>query len=134
MVQFRNGRSDKSNYRRFKIRSYLGNDDYSGITEVVLRRYKRLRDEGKEYPDLIIIDGGKGQLGAALNALKKLEVKIPIISIAKNLEEIFLPGKKESIVLDSKDKGLLYLREIRDEAHRFAIKYNKLLRSKRLKT
>jgi excinuclease ABC subunit C len=132
MVQFRNGLSDKSNYRRFRIRSYLGNDDFSGIYECVKRRYKRLKDENLEFPDLIIIDGGKGQLNAALKALRELELNIPIISIAKRIEEIFVPGKTDSIILDQKDKGLLFMRYIRDEAHRFAINYNKLLRSKSL--
>jgi excinuclease ABC subunit C len=133
MVQFRNGIADKSNYRRFKIVSYYGNDDYAGIYEVVKRRYKRLKEENKIYPDLIIIDGGKGQLSSALKALNELNVKIPIISIAKQEEEIFVPGKDESILLKEKDKGLLFTRQIRDEAHRFAITYNKLLRKKEIK-
>jgi len=133
MVQFRNGRSIKSNYRRYKIKSYLGNDDFSGIYEIVIRRYKRVKEEDKEFPDLIIIDGGKGQLNAALDSLKRLGLNIPIISIAKHFEEIFVPGRREPILLDNKDMGLQFIKEIRDEAHRFAINYNRLLRAKTYK-
>jgi excinuclease ABC subunit C len=131
MVQFRNGKSDKSNYRRFKIRSYIGNDDFSGISEIVARRYKRLKDEGASFPDLIVIDGGIGQLNAAIESLNMLDVNIPIISLAKQEEEIYLPGRERPIRLEMKDKALLFLREIRDEAHRFAITYNRLLRKKK---
>ena len=133
MVQFRNGKPDKSNYRRFKIQSYYGNDDFSGIYEVVKRRYKKLLEENKEFPDLIIIDGGKGQLSSAIKSLKELSLNIPIISIAKREEEIFVPGLEESIKLQEKNKALLFIREIRDEAHRFAINYNKLLRKKEIR-
>ena len=131
MVQFRNGKPDKSNYRRFKIVSYIGNDDFSGIAEIVFRRYRRLKEENSGFPDLIVIDGGKGQLSAAIDSLRRLETSIPIISLAKKLEEVYLPGRDEPIRLGMKNKGLLYLREMRDEAHRFAIKYNRLLRGKR---
>ncbi|MBT3464503.1 excinuclease ABC subunit C, partial [archaeon] len=134
MVQFRNGQPDKSNYRRFKIKSYIGNDDFAGISEVVVRRYKRLKEENKQFPDLIIIDGGKGQLSAAIKSLKKLEISIPIISVAKREEEIFAPGLSYPLILKPKNKGLLFIRQIRDEAHRFAIKYNKLLRKKEIKS
>jgi excinuclease ABC subunit C len=133
MVQFSNGLPYKTNYRRFKIMSYHGNDDFAGIYEVVKRRYKRLKNENQDFPDLIVIDGGKGQLSSALKALRELEVNIPIISIAKRIEEIFVPGLPESIKLNSKDKGLLYIRQLRDEAHRFAINYNKLLRKKEIR-
>ena len=134
MVQFRNGQPDKSNYRRFKIKSYIGNDEFAGISEVVVRRYKRLKEENKQFPDLIIIDGGKGQLSAAIKSLKKLEISIPIISVAKREEEIFAPGLSYPLILKPKNKGLLFIRQIRDEAHRFAIKYNKLLRKKEIKS
>ncbi|MFW5991369.1 MAG: excinuclease ABC subunit UvrC [Candidatus Nanoarchaeia archaeon] len=130
MVQFRQGRPDKNNYRRFKIRTVDGVDDYKAIAEVVNRRYKRLKNENSEMPDLIIIDGGKGQLKAALYELEKLNLKIPLISIAKKEEEIFLPHSRHSLKLDKKDKALKFVQEMRDEAHRFAIKYNRLLRSK----
>jgi excinuclease ABC subunit C len=132
MVQFRNGRADKQNYRRFKIRSVEGVDDFAAISEVVRRRYSRVKNEDIDPPDLIVIDGGRGQLNAAWNELKKLGFQVPLISIAKEFEEIYMPGEKKVLRLDEKDKGLHYLQEIRDEAHRFAIKYNRLLRSKKL--
>jgi len=133
MVQFRNGKADKNNYRRFKIRSVEGIDDTGAIAEVVHRRYKRLKNEDSEFPNLMIIDGGRGQLNFALQELNKLDVKIPIISIAKQFEEIYIPGRTLPIRLPKKEKALQFIQEIRDEAHRFAIKYNRLLRKKELK-
>jgi len=132
MVQFRNGKTDKSNYRRFKIRTVEGIDDYAAISEVVRRRYTRLKNEDETLPNLIVIDGGKGQLSSALEELEKLELKIPIISIAKKFEEIYIPGETQPVHLDKKDKALLFIREMRDESHRFAIKYNRLLRKKEM--
>ena len=132
MVQFRNGKPDKSNYRRFKIRTIEGIDDTAAIAEVVRRRYKRLKAEDESFPDLIIIDGGRGQLNYALSELDKLGLKIPIISIAKQFEEIFIPGKMLPLKIPNKDKALQFIQEVRDEAHRFAIKYNRLLRKKEL--
>ncbi len=130
MVQFRNGMPDKANYRRFKIRSYKGNDDFKGIAEIVRRRYMRLKKEYGSMPDLVLIDGGKGQLSAAKKELDKLDLKVPVISIAKKEEEIFFPGSKLPLRLDRKDPALQFIQEIRDEAHRFAITYNRLLRKK----
>ncbi len=130
MVQFVKGRPNKAEYRRFKIRTVEGVDDYAGIAEVVLRRYSRLMEEGRRMPDLIIIDGGKGQLMAAAKQLQRLELRIPTISIAKRLEEVYVPGLSIPKTLDRKGKALQYIREIRDEAHRFAISYNRLLRGK----
>ena len=132
MVQFRNGKPDKNNYRRFKIRTVQGVDDFAAIAEVVKRRYTRLKNEDEELPNLIIIDGGKGQLSAALQELEKLELKIPIISIAKQFEEVYIPGASQPLCLSKKEKALHFIQEIRDEAHRFAIKYNRLLRKKEL--
>ncbi len=132
MVQFRNGKPDKNNYRRFKIRSIEGIDDTGAIAEVVRRRYSRLIKEDADYPNLIIIDGGRGQLNFSLKELESLGLKIPIISIAKQFEEIYLPGMTEPLNLSKKDKALQFVQEIRDEAHRFAIKYNRLLRKKEL--
>jgi excinuclease ABC subunit C len=132
MVQFRNGKPDKNNYRRFKIRTVEGIDDTAAIAEVVHRRYNRLKNEDTEFPNLIIIDGGCGQLNFSLDELKKLDVKIPIISIAKKYEEIYIPGYMKPLRLNKKDKALHYIQEIRNEAHRFAIKYNRLLRKKEL--
>ena len=132
MVQFRNGKPDKNNYRRFKIRTVDGIDDFEAISEVVRRRYKRLKNENRTYPDLIIIDGGRGQLNFSIRELEKIGVKIPIISVAKKFEEIYIPGKVDQVRLSDKDKALHYIQEIRNEAHRFAIKYNRLLRRKEL--
>lgn len=132
MVRFDNARPDKSNYRRFKIKTVFGADDFASIKEIVTRRYRRLKDEGKEMPDLIVIDGGKGQLSAAEEALKSLELKVPLISLAKRLEEIYIPGKENPIILKKSSDALKLLMQIRDEAHRFAIKYHKLLRSKEM--
>jgi len=132
MVQFRNGKPDKSNYRRFKIRSIEGIDDTAAIAEVIKRRYKRVKAEDVSFPDLIVIDGGRGQLNYALAELEKLGLKIPIISIAKQFEEVFMPGKIAPLKIPKKDKALQFIQEIRDEAHRFAIKYNRLLRKKEL--
>jgi excinuclease ABC subunit C len=133
MVQFRSALPDKENYRRYKIRTVDNVDDTRAISEVVRRRYKRLILERKQFPDLIIIDGGLGQLNAALKSLWELDVKIPIIAIAKKFEEVYLPGAKGPLRLDKSTKALKLIQHIRDEAHRFALQYNRLLRSKELK-
>jgi excinuclease ABC subunit C len=130
MVQFRMGKPDKSNYRRFRIRTVEGIDDFAAISEVVRRRYSRLLAENSEMPDLVIIDGGRGQLNAALAELEKLSLRIPVIGIAKKLEEIYVPGLKRPMRW-KKHVALRFIQEIRDEAHRFAIKYNRLLRKKK---
>ncbi|WP_440955196.1 excinuclease ABC subunit UvrC [Methanosarcina sp. Mfa9] len=132
MVQFRGGRPDKHNYRRFKIQSVEGIDDFASIAEVVRRRYTRLLEDGHEMPDLIVIDGGKGQLSSAFQELRKLRVRVPIISIAKREEEIYVPGLKSPLPIKKEEKASLFVQEIRDEAHRFAITYNRLLRQKAL--
>ena len=132
MVQFRDGKADKSNYRRFKIKTVDGIDDFASIAEVVNRRYSRLLEEKKPLPDLIMIDGGKGQLSSAVTELKKLGVKTPVISLAKREEEVFVPGLSEPIPIKKNEKASLYLQEIRDEAHRFAITFNRQLRAKAL--
>jgi len=100
--------------------------------EVVRRRYKRLKKEKQNMPDLVIIDGGLGQLSSALSEIDKLELKIPVISIAKRMEEIYTPGLKFPISLDKKSKAQKLIQEIRDEAHRFAISYQKVLRKKEM--
>jgi excinuclease ABC subunit C len=132
MVSFLNGKADKKNYRRFKIRTVEQIDDFAAIKEVVSRRYIRIIAEQGEMPDLIIIDGGKGQLSSAQEALKDAGAIIPVISLAKRFEEVYVPGLEMPLRLDPKGKALLCLREIRDEAHRFAISYNRLLRKKAL--
>jgi len=129
-VQFRNGAPDKVNYRRFKIKTVEGIDDFASIAEVVKRRYHRLAEEDAPFPDLIIIDGGRGQLAAALGALDGLGLAIPVIALAKREEDVYLPGEVLPRRLDEKGMALRFLQEIRDEAHRFAIAYNRLLRSR----
>jgi len=130
MVQFRNAKPDKSNYRKFKIMSVQGIDDTKAIAEVVRRRYTRLLKSGSELPSLVIIDGGKGQLNSAVRELEKIGLSIPLVSIAKRLEEIHKPGLENPIRISRKGKTLHLIQQIRNEAHRFAITYNRLLRSK----
>lgn len=132
MVQFRKGRADKKNYRRFRIKTVEGIDDYASMAEVVRRRYSRLIEEEKEFPDLILIDGGKGQLSAAKRVLDELEVDVPVISLAESEEEVFISGVPFPLPFGKKTRANMYLQEIRDEAHRFAITYNRLLRKKRV--
>ena len=132
MVQFRNGKPDKSNYRRFRIRTVEGIDDFKAIGEVVRRRYTRLLKENRSFPNLIIIDGGRGQLNSALSILEDIGVTTPVISIAKRIEELYIPGRIRPLLLKKDDIALQYIQQIRDEAHRFAIKYNRLLRTKKV--
>jgi len=131
MVYFENAAPKKSNYRRFKIKSVEGIDDYASMQEAVSRRYKRLLKEKDDLPDLVLIDGGKGQLQAAKSVFNDLELdNIPTIGLAKRLEEIFLPNQSNPIVLPRDSISLTLLKKIRDEAHRFAISYHKKIRSK----
>jgi len=130
MIQYRNAKPNKDNYRRFKIKTVDGIDDFSSIAEVVRRRYLRIMTENGTMPDLIVIDGGKGQLSAAVAELQKLNLKLPIISIAKEFEEIYVPGASVSIPMEN--SALQLIRQIRDEAHRFAIGYNKQVRKKQM--
>ena len=132
MVQFRGGRPDKRNYRRYKIKTVEGIDDFASMREVVGRRYRRLLDEEEDLPDLILIDGGKGQLSYAKRALEETGADIPVVALAESEEEVFAPGIPFPLPFDKKTKANRYLQEIRDEAHRFAITYNRLLRSKRV--
>ena len=128
-VRFRGGLPQKCNYRRFKIKSVDGIDDYAMMREIVLRRYKNMNE--KEFlPDLIIIDGGRGHLNAAQGALQMLEINIPIISIAKEKEEIFFVDRSKPLVLAPHDKSLKFIQRLRDEVHRFAISYHRTLRKK----
>lgn len=131
MVYFKEQKQVKSNYRRFEIKTVQAQDDFASIAEIVRRRYTRLLEEKKELPNLIIIDGGKGQLHAALKEIEKLNIQIDIIALAKKLEEIYIPGLSHSILLEENSKALLLLKKIRDEAHRFAISYHRLKRSKK---
>ena len=132
MSVFKNGRPAKSDYRHFNIKTVVGPDDFASMEEVIYRRYKRLLEEEKELPQLIVIDGGKGQLGAALNSLEKLDLrgKISIIGIAKKLEEIYYPGDPLPLYLDKKGETLRIIQQLRDEVHRFGITHHRNKRSK----
>lgn len=132
MVTFFNGLPLKSDYRRFRIKTVEGVDDYSMMREVLNRRYSRLIKEKKKFPDLVIIDGGRGHLNVALDELDKLALVIPIISIAKDPERIFIKGKPSPIPLSGRSAAFKLIQRIRDEAHRFAISYQKILRKKTL--
>jgi excinuclease ABC subunit C len=132
MIYFRKGRPDKNEYRRFKIKTVSGVDDYAMMREIVRRRYTRTTREGGKLPDLILIDGGKGHLAAASAELDRLGIsRIPAAGIAKEFERIYLRNRKDPIVLPKESKALHLLQRIRDEAHRFAISYHKRLMSKR---
>ena len=126
------GKPEKSRYRRFRIKTVLGQDDYSMIHEVVLRRYKRLKKEGGIMPDLVLIDGGKGQLSSAVAALQKAEVRLPCASLAKENEEVYVPGTSEPIIMPSNSVSLHILQYARDEAHRFGVAYNNAIRRSKL--
>ncbi len=128
MSRFIDGRPDKSGYRKFKIRTVSGRDDYAMINEVIKRRYFRLDEEGAKIPDLVLIDGGKGQLNSAVSALQSLGIHLPCISLAKENEEVFVPGKKEPIIIPKNQESLKILQFARDEAHRFGVAYNRSLR------
>ncbi len=132
MTCFIGGRPHRDHYRRFKIRDVAGIDDFKSMHEAVYRRYRRLQAEKARLPDLVLIDGGKGQLGAAAQALGELKIKIPLASLAKRIEEVFLPGRPESIVLPIGSPALTLLQRLRDEAHRFGVTYHRLLRAKNL--
>ncbi|RZN46155.1 excinuclease ABC subunit C [archaeon] len=129
-VQFKHGVKEPSGYRRYRIRTVEGIDDYAALHEVVWRRYRKLRDDGSALPDLVVIDGGRGQLNAAAEALCELGVDLPLVAIAKREEELFVREREDPIVLPKHSKGLRLLIQIRDEAHRFAISYHTLLRTK----
>jgi excinuclease ABC subunit C len=130
MVCFIDGKPRKSEYRKFKVKTVMGIDDYASMREIVFRRYKRIKEEGKGLPDLILIDGGKGQLSMAVSALRELGLDyLPIVGLAKRLEEVFVPGQSEAQSIHKQSPGLILLRRIRDEAHRFAITYQKQKRT-----
>jgi len=134
MVRFAEGRPDKNEYRRFQIKSFIGNDDYRAMEEVVGRRYRRLLAEGKLFPDLIVIDGGRGQIGAALKAFVALDALPPaLIGLAKQHETIIFPDARAPLNLPLNHPGLNLLQRLRDEAHRFANTYNADLRSKKIR-
>ena len=133
MVVFVDAKSRKSEYRKFKIRSVDGPDDFASMREVVERRYTRLVEEAGVMPDLIMVDGGKGQLSSAVQVLQRLGLNsIPIIGLAKRLEEVFVPEEGEPLAIPRTSSSLRLLQQVRDEAHRFAITYHRKLRTKRM--
>jgi excinuclease ABC subunit C len=138
MVVFERGMAKKGDYRTYKIKSVEGEpNDFASMKEVVGRRYKRLLEEAKPFPDLIIIDGGKGQLGAALEALDELvplgldRSSFDIIGLAKKQEEVYFPSKSEPVLLSRRSEALYLLQRVRNEAHRFAVTFHRKLRAKR---
>jgi excinuclease ABC subunit C len=132
MIVFRNARPEKTEYRHFTIKTVEGPNDFASMEEVVYRRYKRILDEEKDLPKLIVIDGGKGQLSSAMSSLKKLGLqdKIPMIGIAKRLEEIYFPEDPIPLYIDKKSETLKLIQKIRDEAHRFGITHHRQKRQK----
>jgi excinuclease ABC subunit C len=134
-VWFQNGRPYRAEYRKFKVKTVEGVDDFASMKEVVHRYFRRRIDEQKRFPDLVVIDGGKGQLGAAQEALLSLGLsELPVIALAKRDEEIFIPGRSESLRLPRRSVALRMLQQARDEAHRFAITFQRLRRAKRTVT
>ncbi|HXC09609.1 MAG TPA: helix-hairpin-helix domain-containing protein, partial [Steroidobacteraceae bacterium] len=135
LVWFENGRAKRSEYRKFKIATVEGVDDFASMREVVHRYFARRIAEEKPLPDLVVIDGGKGQLNAALEALQSLGLgELPIVSLAKREEELFVPGRSESIRLSRRSPGLRLVQQARDEAHRFALTFQRKRRAVRTVT
>jgi excinuclease ABC subunit C len=134
-VWFDNGRPRRAEYRKFKVKSVVGTDDFASMHEVVNRYFRRRLDEHKPLPDLVVIDGGKGQLGAASDALRELGLDtLQLVSLAKREEEIYILGRSDGIRLSRRSPGLRMLQQARDEAHRFAVTYNRKRRSLRTVT
>jgi excinuclease ABC subunit C len=131
-VVFKNGLPSKADYRHFNVKSVVGPDDFSTMKEAVSRRYNRLKNEGSPLPDLVIIDGGKGQLSAAIEAIEELglQADLKLIGLAKRLEEIYKPGYSKSLILDRRSLGLKLVQQLRDEAHRFGLSHHRNKRSK----
>lgn len=133
MVVFVDAKPKKSEYRKFKIRSVTGPDDFASMREVIERRFTRMLEEGSTSPDLVMVDGGKGQLSSAVDILQRLNLTgTPIIGLAKRLEEVFTPNESEPLTIPRTSSSLRLLQHVRDEAHRFAITYHRKLRSKRI--
>jgi excinuclease ABC subunit C len=133
MSRFVTGIPNKSGYRKFKIKTISGRDDFAMIGEIIKRRYSRLLKENSQFPDLIVIDGGKGQLNAAMASLFSLGLKIPCISLAKENEEIFVPKRKNSILIPKHKSSLKILQYARDETHRFGVAYNRSIQKNQIK-
>ncbi len=132
MVVFTNGKPDKKEYRHFNIKTVEGPNDFASMEEVIYRRYKRVMDENQPLPNLIIVDGGKGQLSSAMESIDKLELhgKVAVIGIAKRLEEIYYPGDTLPLYIDKKSETLRIIQQLRDEAHRFGITHHRKRREK----
>jgi excinuclease ABC subunit C len=137
MVVFQDAKPAKKEYRRFTIKTITGSNDFAMMNEVIKRRFRRAAEADEEtdgkwttLPDLVIVDGGKGQLNAALDALKEVGMDVPICGLAKEQEEIFLPGRKDSILLPRDAQSLFLVQRVRDEAHRFAVTFHRARRSK----
>ncbi len=133
MVRFVNGKPDKSGYRKFKIKTVSGQDDFSMMKEVVFRRYSRLLGEGEPLPDLVLIDGGAGQLHAAMDGMDAAGIRLPVVAIAKKEEELYLPNRMDTLRLSRSNPALMLLQRCRDEAHRFAVTFQRLRRGKKMK-
>ena len=133
MSRFVDGKPNKSGYRKFKIKTVDGRDDFAMISEVIKRRYYRLLEEESQLPDLILIDGGKGQLSAALDSLQSLGLKTPCVSLAKENEEVFVPHQKKPILIPKNKASLKILQHARDETHRFGVAYNRTIRRNQIK-
>ncbi len=132
MVAFRNGKPDKSGYRHFRIRTVKGSDDFAMISEVVSRRFRNIGGSKVPLPDMVLIDGGKGQVNAAAQALKEKGIQdIPVIGLAKRNEEIHILGEKNPVKLPRNSEALKFLQRVRDESHRFAVRYHRNIRSRR---
>ncbi len=133
MAQFVGGIPNKSGYRKFKIKTVTGRDDFAMIGEIIKRRYYRLLEENSELPDLIVIDGGKGQLNAAQKSLQSLGLKLSCISLAKENEEVYVPKNKNPILIPKEKSSLKILQHVRDETHRFGVAYNRTIRKNQIK-
>lgn len=133
MVAFHDAKPDKKNYRKFKIKTFAGQDDFASMKEVVTRRYKRQLEEKNPLPDLVVIDGGPGQVHAAQVALEQLGLKLPIIGLAKEREEIYFPNDPTPHTFDKNSRMMLLLRKIRDAAHEFSLGYNRKRREMQIR-
>ena len=132
MVVFEGGVAKKAHYRKFAVRDAAGQDDFAAMNQVLRRRFERFTSPGTDYdesfaslPDLVVVDGGKGQLSAAQAALREAAVAVDLVSLAKQREEVFVPGRREPLPLPADDPGSLLLQRVRDEAHRFAVRYHR---------
>jgi len=133
MSRFVNGIPNKSGYRKFKIKTVSGRDDFAMIGEIIKRRYYRLLEENSELPDLIVVDGGRGQLNAAMKSLESFGLRLPCISLAKENEEVYIPKNKNPVIISKEKPSLKILQYARDETHRFGVAYNRTIRKNQIK-